>query len=252
MKDGCYSTKEIADLAGVHANTVRYYEEIGFLTKPRRLGNGYRVYTALQLAQCRLIRVAMRAEILQNGLRAKAVELVRLCAALDFDGSLRAVDEYRAMLEREMRSARAAAAYVEEKLETQSAETTVCMKRRDAANALHVTAETLRTWERSGLIEIQRKENGYRVYTSADMERLNMIRTLRMARYSLSAILRLFNRLNRRGSGSVSSLLNTPCGEDEIISACDRLLLSLESAASDARWLREAVEKMKADFSTIQ
>lgn len=62
-----YSTKELANIVGVHVNTFRFYEKIGFLTKPERKENGYRIYTDLHLEQCKVIRLAMKAEVLQNG-----------------------------------------------------------------------------------------------------------------------------------------------------------------------------------------
>ena len=38
-----YTTKELADLAGVSSRTLRYYDQIGLLV-PARAQNGYRVY----------------------------------------------------------------------------------------------------------------------------------------------------------------------------------------------------------------
>ena len=40
-----FSTKELADLAGVSPRTLRYYDQIGLLV-PARAQNGYRVYSA--------------------------------------------------------------------------------------------------------------------------------------------------------------------------------------------------------------
>lgn len=246
-----YTTKEIAVQVGVHANTVRFYEEIGFLTKPERFENGYRVYTNLQLEQCKLVRCAMKAEVLQNGLRKKAVEIVKLCAKLDFDASLSTAREYLSMIDRESRSAKSAIAAVENILNAGSSQKIAPMKRQDAAKALHVTSETLRTWERSGLIKIKRSANGYRVYSSEDMERLNIIRTLRCANYSLSSILRLLNQLDKREAWSMETILNTPGENEDIISVCDRLILSLQNAASDAQQLIRMIKSMKENFSTL-
>jgi DNA-binding transcriptional MerR regulator len=47
--DNNYSTKEVADIIGVHPNTVRMYEDIGFISKPVRKKNGYRVFTGLHV-----------------------------------------------------------------------------------------------------------------------------------------------------------------------------------------------------------
>ena len=40
-----YTTKQLADLAGVSARTLRYYDQIGLLV-PQRTSNGYRTYSA--------------------------------------------------------------------------------------------------------------------------------------------------------------------------------------------------------------
>jgi DNA-binding transcriptional MerR regulator len=246
-----YTTKEIAEQVGIHVNTVRFYEEIGFLTKPERLKNGYRVYTDLQLEQCRLARRAMKAEVLQNGLRKKAVGIVQLCAALDFDAALSTAREYRLMIKSEILNAKSAIAAVENILYAGSDPEVMLTKRQDAAKALRVTSETLRTWERSGLVKIKRGANGYRVYSAEDMERLNIIRTLRCANYSLSAILRLLNRLDRHEVWSVETILNTPGENEDIISVCDRLILSLQSTASDAEQIIEMLQSIKENFSTL-
>ena len=38
-----YSTSQMAKIVGLHPNTVRLYEEWGFIQKPERKKNGYRV-----------------------------------------------------------------------------------------------------------------------------------------------------------------------------------------------------------------
>ncbi|MPM21433.1 hypothetical protein SDC9_67877 [bioreactor metagenome] len=94
MGQNSYKTKDIAERIGIHVNTVRFYEEVGFLSKPERSQNGYRIFTQLHLDECVLILRAMKAEVLQNGLRNKAVEIVKLCAALNFDAAHAAAEEY--------------------------------------------------------------------------------------------------------------------------------------------------------------
>ena len=46
--DRTYTTKELADLAGVSSRTLRYYDQIGLLV-PARAANGYRVYDAADM-----------------------------------------------------------------------------------------------------------------------------------------------------------------------------------------------------------
>lgn len=194
----------------------------------------------------------MKAEVLQNGLRKKAIETVRLCAECSFDKSLTAARQYREMVDREIKSARAAIASVEGILNRAENTCAALLNRREAAAALGVTTETVRTWERSGLINGKKTENRCRVYSSSDMERFNIIRTLRCADYSLTAILRLLNGLDRHTEQSVESALNTPDENEDIVSVCDALIVSLENTAADADMLISMTEKIKEKFSTIQ
>ena len=50
---------ELAKLAGVSADTLRYYERKGVLARPCRAGNGYREYPAAALQRVQLIRMAL-------------------------------------------------------------------------------------------------------------------------------------------------------------------------------------------------
>ena len=49
---------EIAELAGVSANVVRYYSKIGLLSPARNPDNGYREYTPQDVTRVRFIRKA--------------------------------------------------------------------------------------------------------------------------------------------------------------------------------------------------
>lgn len=242
-----YRTSEIANLTGLHPNTIRLYEEIGFLTKPLRLKNGYRVYTELHLHQVRLIRLALRAEVLQNGLRKQAVAIIKFCAECRFVDALRQTDVYLAMIDRELAFARRAAASVESILRRERPQDTPPQTRSQAASLLGVTVDTLRNWELNGLVRIRRLQNGYRVYDAGDMELLSIIRTLRSANYSLSAILRLTRALSGGESVDVVDTLNTPASHEEIVSVCDHLLASLGGVRADALEMRARIpvlEKM--------
>lgn len=247
-----YKTNEIAHLTGVHPNTVRFYEKVGFITPPERLKNGYRVFTELHLKQMELARLALRAEVLQNGLRKKTIHVIRLCAALDFDRAIQSALEYEAMLGRETENAKSAITSVEAILNGKHKPDGIFLKRREAAEKLGVTLDTLRNWELNGLITVKRRENGYRVYDASDLERLNIIRTLRCANYSLSSILRLMIHLDQNEAASVETILNTPSEQEDIVSVCDRLILSLESTRKDAAEMLSLLGAMQSKFQTIQ
>lgn len=249
--DKFYTTKEVAERNHIHPNTVRFYESVGLISTPKRADNGYRVFTELHIEQCGFIKLAMRAEIIQNGLRDKAVEIVKLLAAEEIDDAVRSAEEYSEMIEAEILNAKSAIATVERRLSKNTSKT-VITKRGCVARELNVTSETIRTWERSGLITINRAANGYCVYNAEDIERLNIIRTLRCANYSLSAILRLLTRLDRNSTESVETILNTPGEYEDIISVCDKLITSLRSSLQDAYEMKKRLIEIKRKYYTLQ
>ncbi|MBO3101194.1 MerR family transcriptional regulator [Cellulomonas fengjieae] len=53
-----YRIAEVAELVGVPATTLRYYEDIGLLERPARGGNGYRTYDDADVARLRFLSAA--------------------------------------------------------------------------------------------------------------------------------------------------------------------------------------------------
>ena len=109
--------------------------------------------------------------------------------------------------------------------------------------------DTLRNWELNGLLCVKRKQNGYRFYTGEDIERLKIIRSLRCANYSLEAILRMLNALEHDPQADIEQMLNTPKEDTDIISVCDRLIVSLQAAEKNAEKMIEILIDMKKKFS---
>jgi DNA-binding transcriptional MerR regulator len=54
-----FRSGELAALAGVSKDTLRFYERAGLLAPPERLRNGYRRYSTASLSRVRLIRTAL-------------------------------------------------------------------------------------------------------------------------------------------------------------------------------------------------
>ena len=57
-----YTTKELADLAGVSSRTLRYYDQIGLLV-PARAQNGYRVYNTADMRRLQHILLLRSCEV---------------------------------------------------------------------------------------------------------------------------------------------------------------------------------------------
>lgn len=242
-----YNTSSVAKLIGIHPNTVRLYEEWGFITTPIRKENGYRVFTQLHIYQFMFARSALQIEVLQNGLRKKVINIIRVVADCDFDKALKLTDEYILQINSEISNANEAVNIVQEMYSDKTLQNAHQWKRNDVSLLLGITMDTFRNWEMNGLLTIKRKKNGYRVYTDDDINRLKIIRTLKCANYSLSAILRMLNALDDDCNVDLDNILNNS-QNDDIISACDKLVVSLNAAKSNANYMKRLLFEIKNEF----
>ncbi len=242
-----YRTAEVAKIIGIHPNTVRLYEELSLIPKPHRQSNGYRVFTDLHIEQFKLARIAFKIEVLQNGLRKKVVDIVKSSAAGNFDKAISLTKDYVEQIQKEQSNAEEAIESVKQLLSDETTDT-LSLKRKDAAEYLQVSMDALRNWEMNGLLNVKRKQNGYRVYRDEDIRRLKIIRSLRCANYSLEAILRMLGALSKNPNVNIKKVLDTPSEGDEIISVCDKLITSLKSAERNANTMLLHIEKMKKEI----
>ena len=243
-----YKTSEVASIMGVHPNTVRLYEEWGLISKPERLENGYRIFTDLHIRQMQLARIAFQIELLQNGLRKKIVETVKTVAIGDYIEAIRLTNEYINMIDKECFNAEDAIKIVQNILHAEETINTVSMKRKEVSEYLGISMDALRNWEMNGLLTVKRKENGYRIYTDDDIKRLKIIRSLRCANYSLEAILHMLRQLSQNPNTDIRYALNIPKQTDDIISACDRLILSLSKAKKNAKTILDMLYEMSKEI----
>lgn len=100
-----YKTIDIARRIGIHVNTVRLYEKCALIPKPERLPNGYRVFTDLHIEQFKLARAALRVEVLQNGLRKQAVNIIKVSAAGNYGEAAALTRRYIQQVDQERKNA---------------------------------------------------------------------------------------------------------------------------------------------------
>lgn len=244
-----YTTSDIAEKIGIHPNTVRFYEQMQLITRPERKENGYRIFTDLHVYQFKIARTAFQIELLQNGLRKQSVEIVKTAALGDIDKALDLTDKYLEHIEQEKNNAAEAVKSAEAILENKDNNLIkICMTRKETADCLGITTDTLRNWELNGLLRVKRRQNGYRVYTEQDIQILKIIRSLRCANYSLSSILRMLTALSCDPKTDIMKVIDTPLQTDDIITACDRLITSLDRAASNGRAIKNMLTEMKEKF----
>ena len=230
-------TSDIARAVGVHPNTVRLYEQWGFLPSVPRNPSGYRLFTVAHLDQMRLARAALHGAWPGRRIRRSAVALVRKAASGDLSGAQDQAREHLALVQAERAQAEAAAnAFQHWAQDSPTGRSIQPLWIGEAAQLLDVTTDTLRSWERNGLLEVGRDlRNGYRLYGPAEIRRLRVIRLLARAGYSTMAILRALLRLDRTQNADLRQALDTPRPDEDVYSAADRWLSTL--AAQEQRAL---------------
>lgn len=245
-----YKTAQVAKLIGIHPNTVRLYEKLGLISKPQRLSNGYRVFSDFHIAQFKLARTALKVEVLQSGLRKNMINIIKLSAKGEFQKAILCTNNYINQVKIEEKNAEEAIEITKKLLSgIQEKENNVSLTRKQTADYLEVTIDTLRNWEMNGLLSVKRKQNGYRVYTKNDIQLLKIIRTLRCANYSLSAILRMISAISNNSEINIREVINTPKPDENIVAVCDKLLTSLSSAELNANCILRQLKTMQKKFN---
>lgn len=240
-----YHTTEIADLIGVHPNTVRFYEAQDFLPQVPRMANGYRIYSEHHLLGLRLIRLAFKAEILSDNLRGEAIDIVKASAAGACDEATRKATLYQRHLHDEIQRAKEAIKLTEQLLSRHISDVKItdAIGRRDAAAQIGVSIDVLRDWERNGLIRIPRTGSRRR-YGIHEMNRLKIIAILRSAQFSQMSIRRMLQKLDC-GETDLLTALDTPDQTEDIISVADKYITSLTSALDDVEGMLALLKQME-------
>jgi DNA-binding transcriptional MerR regulator len=238
-------TSDIAKAVGVHPNTVRLYEEWGFLPPVPRSRSNYRQYTEAHLDQMQLARTAFR-ELCPG--RELVVALVKKSAAGDLGGALEQAYTFLTKVRSERAQAEAAVEFLEHWVQGTTTDMHLApLPISKVAKWLGVTADMLRNWERNGLLTVPRDpRSGYRLYGPAEIGRVRVIRMLRQAGYSLMAILRMLLYLDQGQTQNLRAMLDTPRPDEDVYSVADRWLSTLESCEKRALAIIVQLEKMIA------
>lgn len=234
-----YKTSQIAEKCQVHPNTVRQYEEQGFLPPVPRAGNGYRQYSELHLEHVLMIRTAFRSTWLGGVIRQKALMVLKLSAAGSYEEAMQAAQEHLSLVSTERVKAEIAARLLEKwaVVSDELAGSDIkAWKTKDIAERLDITLDMLRSWERNGLINVPRNpDNGYRFYGAHEIRRLYVIRALRKARFSLMSIYTMFCHYDRGIREGLAGILNElPPDEENIFFNTNEWLSKIRSIEESA------------------
>jgi DNA-binding transcriptional MerR regulator len=243
---GYLKTSEVAAAVGVHPNTVRLYEQWGFLPRIPRSSSGYRLFTEHHVALMKMARTALRGPWPGRAIRDSAVSIVRQAAGDDLGGALESAYRHLAFVRAEQARADAAASLLERWALGAAVDASEAWLRiGQAAERLGVTTDMLRNWERNGLLRVPRDPtNGYRRYGAAELGRCRVIRMLRQAGYGMMAILRMVRALDSGQGGDLRDALDTPGPDEDVYLAADRWLSTLAELEARALEVIEQLETM--------
>ena len=250
-----YSTSEIAKIIKVHTNTVILYEKWGYIEPVKRKANGYRIFTQRHLEQMKIVKIALRCEIIKSDLRRKAVNIIKASATGDLEKALESSKEYLLYIKRERNSDKEVIKLVgkiikSEKLE----EVSIALKTNEAAKLLGVSTNIIIYWERNGLLKVPKnKINGYRIYTEKEIRLLKVIKTLRDAKYSRMSVYKILNQLKAGNKENLKEVIDTLDLEEDIVSGADNILSALIEAEKDANelisYISELIKKHESEIN---
>ena len=238
-------TSQIAKAVGAHPNTVRLYEEWGFLPPIPRGPNGYRQFTERHLDQMRLAWTALHEQVPAKPL---LIPVVRMAAANDLGGALELAYSYLARVRAERVQAEAAVEFLEQWAQGKPIDATPQPLRiGEVAQRLGVTRDMLRNWDRNGLLTVPRDPvSGYRQYGPAEIGRVRVIRMLRQAGYSIMAILRMVIQFDQGQRQNLRETLDTPRPDEDVYYAADRWLSALDEGERRALVVISQIQAMIA------
>ena len=247
MRKGYLTAKDLARAVGCHVNTVHLYENWKFIPPvPRDPANNYRMYSPYHLEQFKLAYLALKYPY--PGGKEVVLDLVYAARDRELEKARALAGQYRQQIVAERIQAEAAIAYLERWLGGENlAQVEQPLWIGEAAELLDLSRDTLRSWERDGLIEVPRDPgNSYRLYRPEEIGRLRVIRVLVNAGYSHMAVLRLMLRLDRGEDVDPRQTLDTPRADEEIFHITDQWLTALEGEMARVEAIVVQIEAMKA------
>ncbi len=229
-----FTTGQVARQNNIHANTVRIYENWGYISPVPRAKNGYRKFTLLHSDQVKLIRLVINFTWLSGRIRKLALGVIISSAKGELERSLSFADSLREKIKLAVEEAERALLVVEQWQKNfysdRSFNQGYCSG--GVTILIDTTKDTLRTWERNGLLRINRTiPEKYRIYFPHDINRLKVISALRKAGYSIVSIRRMLLKLENDAGADIRRLIDTPSPDEaeDLVYATDRWLSKVKS-----------------------
>ena len=242
------STTKIARDVGCHPNTVRQFEQWGYIPPARRSPAGYRLFEPFHLDQMRLAWLLLHWPY--PGGKAPVEGLVRAAARHELIAARGQAESYLERIRAEISYARAAIDALERLARGAPAEPLPQpLSMRQAGTLLNLTRDTMRSWERNNLIRVERSPRSqYRSYGAEQIARLRVIRMLRQAGFGLLSVLKALNRLDKGQVDAAREILTAPGEDEDILHAADRWLEILCQREADTLLAIQHLAEMRLRY----
>jgi DNA-binding transcriptional MerR regulator len=206
MNNTTYTPKQIADQLKVSTTTLRRYEEQALIPEvPRKNGN-HRLYHAIHVQAFVTIRSLLKGydipvvyEVMRKVRKGKYEQALWLINAQQYkiQAEKMKVEEILSMIRN--------ADFDKYK----NIKITDTMSIREVAEIAGVNSSAIRHWEKEGLIHAKRnRENGYRIFSEADLRRILVISSLRKTVYYIENMKELLDGLDTQSYAKVEQSFN--------------------------------------------
>lgn len=186
-----YTTKQIAQIVGVHPNTVRLYEEWGYISPVQRKSNGYRIFTKKHLEEMKIARLAFPGPYPVSS--SSLFDMMHAFINESYDEALNYVEHYKNLVREEEKRSKESLRTLDQWHKGQyGTDRIIAIGRKKFADLNRVSIETIRNWERNNLYEPTINTRRYKQYSELDYEKVQIIRLLRKTGFSIASLAKMF------------------------------------------------------------
>lgn len=218
-----------------------------FIQKADRKANGYRIFSDIQLLQIKICRLIFGHPYSNRQIRQLGYKVIEAAAKCEIVQCRLFAVEYIDTIREEINKAQIASDILSQWMNRGTISASKNQyNRKQAANLLGTSVETVRNWERNGLVLSNLYgELNERLFDDSDMERLRIIYMLRQTGYSMSSIHRCLTMFDTGHRDEGLILLNKPEDEGYLLSAGDQWLNVLHNLENDAVSILPLIDQLE-------
>jgi len=154
-----YKPSELSKIFGLHSNTIRLYEKIGFIAKAEREMNGYRVFSDAHVDQIRICRCIFNHPFMNRQIRMAGNKVIEAAAKCEISSCYLYTKQYINTIQKEIMTAEKTELILKRWVDTEtSPDTGILYNRKQVSELFGTTTEAIRNWERNGLILSDKQE----------------------------------------------------------------------------------------------